>query len=754
MSISRTFARRRSTAERSVQRLRFGFGRDLPMVMQGDAAESGLACLAMVAGYHGHTVDLAELRTRFPAALKGMTADALFEAGAGLHMEGRALSVDRTELHKLKLPCVLHWGTNHFVVLKKVMPGRGGIVIHDPAVGELRVRRSEVAKRCITVVALEFRPGKAFASQASSRPKGLAWMTGRMSGLGGSLMQMLLLGLSLQAFALATPLFMQWAVDGGIGQHDRNLVQLLAWGLALLVVVQSAIGAMRSWVVLYTMSHINLQWLANAFTHLLRLPASYFDQRPAGDVAARFKSIHAIQKAMGTGFVEGLLDGMLALALIGVMCFYNVGMAAVAAAAAAGYALLRWASYRPLKRATEQQLALDSKEQSFFLETIQRMQAIKLFGHEGGRRTRWLDNVVDSMNRKLVTQKLSLGLNGARALLGAGEAALLLWMASGLAIDGALTVGMLFAFASYKVTFSQRVTALIDKLVELQMLRLQGDRLADIVLTPAERTTGSAHHKPLPENAKLELRHVWFRYADSDPWVLQDVNLSFEAGESAAIVGVSGCGKTTLVKLVLGLLKPTQGEVLYGGLPLERIGARAYRKLVGAVMQEDQLMAGTVLDNIAFFSEGANVERATHCAEAAGIGAEIARMPMGYHTLVGGMDGALSSGQKQRLLLARAFYKRPKLLVLDEATSHVDGKHLSHINESLRDHSAMRLVVAHRVDAIRGIPRVIVIEDGMVAKDLSTVLVTVTDAVPMAMPAAVNDPMAHLPVLNNVLKLR
>ncbi|MBC7956782.1 MAG: peptidase domain-containing ABC transporter [Cytophagales bacterium] len=741
--------RLRSTAEQATQRLRFGFGRKLPLVLQADPSESGLACLAMVAGFHGHLTDMSTLRARFVMSLSTMNAKTVVDIGAALHLQSRSTRVDHKQLGRLKLPCILHWDMNHFVVLKRVRPD-GGIVIHDPAAGEERVKPAELARRFTDITALEFKPGPGFQSQDLRRPAGLGWLLGKVTGLKRSLLQIAMLALSLQVFALATPLFMQWVVDSGVATGDRDLVQLLAAGFVLLVLAQVAIGLMRSWVVLYMVSHINLQWLSNTFTHMLRLPASYFERRQLGEVASRFQSIHTMQGTLGTGFVEGAVDGVMALTLLAVMFFYSVPLTLVVVAAAGLYAALRWAFYPSQRRATEQQLVLASKEQALFMESVQNMQAIKLFNHEPERRARWLDAVVDSMNRLLVTQKISLGLHSFKTLLMGVETVAVVWLAAGLAMDNSLSLGMLFAFASYKTTFSQRFYALIDKLVDLQMMRLQGDRVGDIVRAQAERSSGvsNANRKKLPEDATLEVRGLWFRYADELPWVLQDVNIVFQAGEAAAIVGASGCGKTTLVKLMLGLLQPTRGSILFGGVPIESLGNRAYRKLIGAVMQEDQLLAGSLIDNISFFTERANMERVLASSNTASIHDEIERMPMGYHTLVGGMGISLSSGQKQRLLLARALYKRPKLLFLDEATSHVDAKRENLINEALRPLPITRIIVAHRAEAIRGIPRVIVIENGTVAKDLSSVIVNVTDTMPA------NHRNENFPVLNNVLSLR
>ncbi|MEO8154144.1 MAG: peptidase domain-containing ABC transporter [Rhizobacter sp.] len=712
--------RKASSGQRATESLRFGFQREVPLVLQSEAAECGLASLAMVAGYHGYVTDMASLRSRFSVSLKGVTARTVVEMGEALHLAGRALRLDLEELPQLKLPCILHWEMSHFVVLTKVLAGGTGIVIHDPARGERRVPMEEVS-RSFSGVALEFTPVEGFEVKQETKPLRLSQIMGRVTGLRRSLGQILLLAMSLEVFALAAPLFMQWVVDNAIVSADRGLLSLLALGFGLLVVVQTVLSLVRTWVVLYMASHLNLQWSANVFTHLLRLPVSYFEKRHLGDVVSRFNSIHSIQQTLTTNFVEAIVDGLMALAMLAVMLYYSVWLSLVVVASLGIYAALRWMFYGPLKRATQEHLVMSAKEQTLFIESIQSVQSIKLFNHEYDRRARWLNAVVDAMNRLLTTQKLSVSLNSAHGLLSGIENVVVVWIAAGLVMDRSFSVGMLFAFVSYKSTFSQRLHSLIDKFVDLQMMRVQGDRLADIVLAEPEADESSKTREKLPAHASLEVRDLWFRYSDSEPWVLQGVNIVFRAGECTALTGVSGCGKTTLVKLMLGLLKPTQGQILLGGVPIERLGNRAYRKLIGAVMQDDQLLSGSLTDNIAFFDQKLDMDRVVSCAELAAVHKEIEQMPMGYNTLIGDMGTSLSGGQKQRVMLARALYKKPKVLFLDEATSHLDTARESFINEAVKKLPITRIIVAHRPETIRSAQRVVVLESGVVAKDFSDV---------------------------------
>lgn len=696
--------------------LDFGGGRRLPVFLQTEASECGLASLGMVASFHGHRIDLAGLRRRFTLSLKGATLAYLMQVAGRLHLAPRALRLELEELPKLRTPCILHWDLNHFVVLRSAGPREA--VIHDPAAGVRRMPIAEVSKH-FTGIALELAPTAEFRPRDERRRVRLRDLTGPVTGLARSLAQVLLLALVLQAFALLAPFYMQWVVDGAVVAADRDLLTVLGIGFLMLAVIQVAVGALRSWVVLYLGTTLNLQWLANVFTHLLRLPVAWFEKRHLGDVVSRFGAVTTIQRTITSSFVEAVIDGLMALATLAMMLVYSGKLTALAVAAVAAYAVSRGAFYAPLRRATEEHIVHASRQQSHFLETVRGVQSIKLFGRQEERRSRWLNLVVDAVNRDLVVQKLSLGFRSANGLVFGAERIAVVWVGALLVLDAAFSVGMLFAFMAYKEQFSARVAGLIDKLIELKMLQLQGERLADIVLTaPEEESPASA---PAVAQPSIEVRSLAFRYSDTEPFVLKDCSFVIEPGESVAIVGPSGGGKTTLVKLMLGLLAPTDGQVLVGGVDIQKLGVDAYRRFVGTVMQDDPLFAGSIADNVCFFDPAPSHEAIERCTRLAAVHDDIAAMPMGYHTLIGDMGAALSGGQRQRILLARALYKQPRILFLDEATSALDVQRERQVNEAIRGLNLTRILIAHRPETIASAGRVIVLQGGRVAQDLRRV---------------------------------
>jgi ATP-binding cassette subfamily B protein RaxB len=692
--------------------LQFGFNRRLPSILQTEAAECGLASLAMIARYHGHDVDLPGLRQRFSTSLKGANLTRVMAIATDLGFDARPLRLELGELPQLKTPCVLHWNLNHFVVLKQATARE--VVIHDPARGVRRMPLAEVSK-LFTGIALELSPRPDFRPIRAREALSLRALTGRVLGLKRALALIFGLALALEVFALAMPFYMQWLLDQVLVSADKDLLNLLAIGFVSITVFQAVFTAVRAWSVTCLGSTLNVQWVTNLFGHLLRLPLDWFEKRHVGDVVSRFGSIQSIQQTLTTSFVASMLDGLMAVVTVAVMLLYSVKLSLLVLAGFVLYAGLRWAIFGPLRRAQEEQIVYAARQQTGLLESIRGAQAIKLANRQPERLARYANSAVDTVNRGIAIQRIGIGFSAVNQMLFGVLRVILLWWAAQLVLDGNFSAGMMIAFVSYADQFAQRGASLIDKAVEFRMLRLHAERIADIALSAPEPDRVSAYQGPLPE-ASIELRNVSFRYAEGEPWILCRCSLRLEAGESVAIVGPSGCGKTTLAKLMLGLLAPSEGEILIGGIDIRRLGLERYRGMVGAVMQDDQLFAGSIADNIAFFDTNVSPLKVEAAARLAAVHDDVAAMPMGYQTLVGDMGSSLSGGQKQRLILARALYRRPKLLVLDEATSHLDVARERQVNVAIARMKLTRIVIAHRPETIASADQVLAMEKGTVQK--------------------------------------
>ena len=668
----------------------------------------------MVSDSYGQKVSLVELRQRFPLSLKGAKLNQLIHIAQQLGFQTRALRLDMEDLSKLKLPCILHWDLNHFVVLAKVDGGKTTIL--DPAIGKRVLPLSEVSDH-FTGIALELTPSTEFRKQKAAPSVSVHQLTGRISGLWLALSQILMLSAALQVLVVLAPFFMQWVVDQVLVSADKSLLAVLGLGFGLALVLQIAIGLLRGWSVIYLSSRLGLQWMGNVFAHALRLPLDFFEKRHLGDITSRMSSVQAIQHTLTTSFVEALIDGLMAIVTFTLMLVYSWKLALITLLAVALYFGIRLVAYRPLRDGTEQQLVAVAKQQTHLLESLRGMQSVKVAGAEGLRRATYDNLMVDTVNHEIRLARMGLGFNSASQLVFGIERIAVIWIGALLALSNVFSVGMLIAYLAYKDQFAQRMAALIDKVIEFRMLRLHGERLADIVLTEPE----DAEARPetgAPSDTRIQVENLGFRYAAGEPWVLKDCSLTIEPGESVAIVGASGCGKTTLVKLLLGLLKPNEGNIRVGGQDIHKAGPRNIRRMIGAVMQDDQLFGGSIADNISFFDPQMDQTKVERAAQLAAIHDEIAAMPMGYHSLIGDMGSSLSGGQKQRVILARALYREPKLLFLDEATSHLDVTNEHLVNEAVKQLAVTKVIVAHRPETIASADRVLVVRGGKIAQEL------------------------------------
>ncbi len=697
-----------AAAESVLAGLRFGGGKRLPVILQTEAAECGLACLAMVASYYGYEIDLPGMRRKASMSLKGATLRRVMDIAGQLALDTRALRLEIDDLAALKTPCILHWDLNHFVVLKHA--GAKEIVIHDPARGVQRLTWTEVSKH-FTGVALELWPSARFKRVRVREAISLRALSGEVYGLKRALTQILLLALALEAMVLAGPLYMQWMLDQVFPSADHPLLTVLGIGFLMLTVFQVGVTALRAWCITWISATLGVQWVNNLFGHLLKLPLAFFEKRHIGDVVSRFGSVQTIQKALTTQFVGAVLDGLVSILTLVLMAFYSVPLTLLVVGTFALYGLLRGLLYRSLRRTTEDHIVYAARQQSDLLESIRGIQAIKLANQQSHRQGRYANAQVDTTNREIALQRLGIGAQAGSGLLFGLARVALIWWAAALVLKGQFSAGMLVAFIAYVDQFHRRGAALIDRWNEFRMLELHAERVADIALSEPEIHLEGVHTDEL-ESTRLEVRNLSFRYAEGDPWVLEHFNLTVEPGESVAIAAPSGAGKTTLAKLILGLLEPTEGEIRFGGIDIRKLGLARYRAQVGAVMQDDQLFAGSIADNVSLFDPEATPQAVAAAAHLAGIHEEIAALPMGYQTLVGDMGSSLSGGQRQRVLLARALYRQPKFLVLDEATSHLDVAREREINALIKRLRITRLVLAHRPETLASADRVIVLGRG------------------------------------------
>jgi ATP-binding cassette subfamily B protein RaxB len=598
----------------------------------------------------------------------------------------------------------------HFVVLKEV--NARGVVLHDPARGLARLSLEEVSNH-FTGVVLELDAADDFQPIHDSRSVSIRSVTGRIVGLKRSLIRILLLSLVLEVFVLISPFFLQGVIDQVLVSGNRQLLTVLCAGFLIVVLFQSAVTGLRGWVLTWVSARIKTQWKANLFHHLLRLPMDYFEKRHMGDVLSRFGSIEVIQQTLTNSFVTAILDGITGLLVLVLLAAYSLPLTGIVLLVFGIYALLRWLSSHRLRNAQAEQIQQAAHQQTSLMESVRGVQTIKLANAQPERVTRFASMTVEVAHRDIIIQRIGITFEVLNHFLFGTQRVVITWLGALSVLNQQFSAGMLVAFVAYAELFTGRGRSLIDKWIEFRLLRLEAERISDIALTPPESELDVGYAGSFP-HAVLEIDNLSFRYAESEPWILKSCSLRIEPGESVALVGASGCGKTTLAKVLLGLLQPQEGKVTIGGLEIRKYGLEAYRNLFGVVMQEDQLFSGSIMDNITFFDSAPDLSRAQLAACQAAVHEEILSMPMAYNTFIGDMGSALSGGQKQRLLLARALYREPKYILLDEATSHLDIFNEEKVNGAIRDLQITRIIIAHRPETIVSADRIFTLQNGYI----------------------------------------
>lgn len=850
--------------------LNFRGGDQLPMILQTEMAECGLACLAMIAGRYGYDTDLTSLRRRFSISSHGINLKHLMSIAGKLHLAPRALRCEPEDLSNISLPCILHWSLNHFVVLKSV--GKNKFHIHDPAFGERELGAEDFGKN-FTGVAVELTPTHEFFKIDDRKKLRLSDFWKNAIGLKRSLAQVILLSLFLQVFALASPFYMQTIVDDVLLRKDDNLLTVLAIGFTLLMLIQLGTSALREFVILHFSNKLGIQMSVNLFRHLIRLPMDYFYKRHMGDIVSRFGSLANVRKMLTDGMVVAAVDGAMAMLTLVAMFIYDVKLTFIVLGIVVIYGLLRWYMYRPFRVLNEEMIIAAAKENSHFMESIRAIQTIKLFQRENDRQHLWQNRLADVMNKNIKISRWGIGYSTLNGFLFGIENILVVYFAATAVMGNIISLGMLYAFMSYKGRFINSMDSLIAQWIEFKMLDLHLNRLADIAYTdaenidsqeidseysqPAETIPKASQYSPndeklintnfinslegwlvehhhgaetvtsvqtdearthlqidvtqpgsetwsvqlaqnkiaivagatyrislwakatdkteinaaitlgkepwavLAQNSfepsrdwqefsyefvspvsmdemrllingfgnkktclgvtkisltesrsiavekipkknciegKIEVKNISFRYSEHEPFIFNNINFVIEAGETVALTGPSGCGKTTLLKCLMGVIAPTGGEIFIDGKPLETL--MNYRSQIASVMQDDQLLSGDIAENISCFAPELDLDKVKHFATLANVSSDIEKMPMQYNTLVGDMGSSLSGGQKQRIVLARALYREPRILFMDEATSHLDVNSEFVVNQNIQHLKMTRVIVAHRPETV------------------------------------------------------
>ncbi len=693
-------------------RLQFSWTRKTPVILQGEMSECGLTCLAMVASHFGRGVSLAELRSQFRVSQAGCSAASIATHAEALGLQSKAVRVSLGELRKLKPPAVLHWRMNHFVVLAGI--GRRTITIHDPAVGRRKIDWSEI-DRCFTGIALEFFPGKSFTPKPAPPKLRLRDLWSSSQGLWGAVARLIVLAVVVQALSLLAPLVSQLVVDEAIARTNTDLLAVVLIGFGLLKLTQVVLEFLRGWAGLFLGQTLSFELQSNLMRHLLRLPAAFFERRHVGDVVSRLDSMRPIHTLLSSTLINMLLDGLLCVATLAMMLLYSLPLASLVVGALGLIFVTRVAAFPYIRRVTEELIMSRAGLNTVVLETIRAIRPVKLFARERLRHERWSAAFTDTLNIEIRLQRFGIVGQAASGISISALDLALLGFGALAVIENKLTLGMLFAFQAWRSQFENSLFSLMRQYFAVRTAGLHLERLAELVTAEPEASSRVRVEKL---EGGVRIRNARFRHADDLPWILDGAELTVQAGESIALTGVSGAGKSTVLKLLSGLLILNDGEIVFDDLPLCRENLRAIRAQTGVVMQDDRLLTGSIAENIAFFDATRDRRALVAAAEAAAVADDIRSLPMGFETLIGDMGSALSGGQRQRILLARALYHRPSILLLDEGTANLDASTEGKVLEGLRGRGITRIVVAHRQAAISACDRVVSLQDGQLVEAL------------------------------------
>lgn len=698
--------------------LSFNWPSSTPLILQQQTSECGPACIAMISGHYGNMLSMSKIRQQCVQnnySLQGMNLLQLSQLAELNELTARAFQCEIDELESLTLPCILHWDLQHFVVLTKIK--KQTFHIHDPASGSKVFSLAQLSKH-FTGVALSIEPALSFTPNKTDTDIHLRDLWAGSNGFSSALWQIGMLSITLQLLSLSTPYYLQWIMDEVLLTFDKSMLFTLAFGFSGVLIFTTMVNVLRSWIITRFTSFLAVGLSDNVMSHLLKLPHEYFVNRHLGDIASRFGSVNAINERISAGITETIVDGIMVLSVVGVMLLYGWTLTLIVVGFMLLYGILRWVFFQPLRQATLCQLEYNAKADTLFFESLRAHQTITLFNQTARRKQLWANDYVNAVNAGIELSRWNIGFETINKLIFGFENIMVIMVATIMVMDQSLSIGMMIAFIAYKTMFTQRIANLVEQGIAFKMLRMHLERLGDIIDTPIQPNLTAQRALPYHRlnqtflakdnndsradtSGELVLDNVSFHYPGSEDLILNQINLTINAGEKVVISGPSGGGKTTLLKIMLGLIAPTSGCVRYNGVDITQLGLVAYRSQIATVMQDDLLLAGTIEENITLFDEEPKHKELLRILEQCQLLDMVNRLPMGINTLIGELGAQLSGGQIQRILLARALYQRPHILYLDEATSALDKETEQAIISQIKHLGMTQIQIAHRQETIK-----------------------------------------------------
>lgn len=699
------------------------FLKKFPNYQQTEAKDCGPTCIKITAKYYGKILNTQQLRTLSETTREGSSLLGLSEATEQVGFRSLGVKLSFAKLLEAPLPCIVHWNKNHYVVVFKIK--KDTIRVSDPAHGLINYTKEEFIKNWIGLnadesteegIALLVEPTPRFYNEEFDKEEkfGFCFIFRYLFKYKNFLIQLVIGLFAGSLLQLILPFLTQSVVDVGIKNHDIHFIYLILVAQLLLFVGKALLEIIRSWILLHLSTRINISLISDFFIKLMRLPISYFDVRMTGDLLQRINDHKRIESLLTTSSLSVLFSLFNLIIFSLVLGYYSIqifGVFVIGSLMYFGWVLF---FFKRRKELDYKRFSQISQEQSKVIELINGMQEIKL--HNAERRMRWNWEFVQARLFTVATKSLALeqtqsvGSNFINEL----KNMFITILSAKLVIDGDITLGMMMAISYIVGQLNSPITQLIGFMRSVQDTQISLDRLGEIHNMEDEEKAQDERSSNIPAHAIIKLSNISFKYTGGIEPVLKDLDVTIPANKTTAIVGASGSGKTTLMKLLLGFYIPDEGDIMVNNFNLRNVSQSAWRAHCGVVMQEGYIFNDTIAMNIAVGEDYVDTDKLAHAIDVANISDYIDRLPLGHNTKIGNEGSGLSTGQKQRLLIARAVYKDPKYLFFDEATSALDANNEKIIMGKLEQFFSNKtaVIIAHRLSTVKNAHQIIVLDKG------------------------------------------